>query len=395
MTLIASTLNHKMPIIISDLLWSGDHTPEPVRFPTNNFDPTPYLPEDQEAKPVKLGQKMYFINDKTCIVFAGMSDEIIVLLTVFKNTFKDKGPLSMQEIKDFLEAYELHTNFSNSAFFITHIDHEANGSVNVSQYYCPKTTHTVDPIEFTVEAGVWNVMPDPNYDKVSACGSGAEGFLNMVKQVGTVYSSWPEGDFMRAVQTNTGLISKLLTMERVSLYTLKENWGGGFEMAYYNGSRFQKIDKIAYVINHSQFDDTENVELPIPRLIMHYQYINDILYILALEVHKYAIDYTEMHTIFTAGLEDFHGIVYEVEGADVENIEVFALPSDFSFETDKISMGYSIITKENGIYNPAFFNLGPEVTVKFEQDKGLTVAIANKIIEDVKNKSRDAILHQA
>jgi len=62
MTLIASTLNHKMPIIISDLLWSGDHTPEPVRFPTNNFDPTPYLPEDQEAKPVKLGQKMYFIS---------------------------------------------------------------------------------------------------------------------------------------------------------------------------------------------------------------------------------------------------------------------------------------------------------------------------------------------
>lgn len=56
----------------------------------------------------------------------------------------------------------------------------------------------------------------------------------MVKQVGTVYSSWPEGDFMRAVQTNTGLISKLLTMEGI-LYTLKI--GGGLSFLQTVGSK--------------------------------------------------------------------------------------------------------------------------------------------------------------
>lgn len=378
---------------MSDLLWSADYSPQPVRFPTNNFDPTPHLPAEQESKPIKLGQKMYFINDRTCIIFAGLSDEIIVFLTVFKSTFKDKGVLSMQEIKDFLDAYELQTNFTNSSFFIQHIDHEADGSINVGQYYCPKETNTVDPIDFKVVEGVWNVMKDATYDKVWACGSGTEGFLNIVKQVGTVYSRYPEGDFMRAIQTNTSLISKLLTMERVSLYTLKENWGGGFEMAYYNGTRFEKVDRIAYVINHSQFDSTGNMGLPIPMLIMYYQYTNDLLYIVVLEVHKYVIEDTQTHTIFTAGAEDFYGTVFEVEGVDVDDIEVYALPKDFSFETNRISMGYSIITKDNGIFNPAFFNMGPEVTIKFQQAKSITVAIDKGIIEDVRNKSKDAILN--
>ncbi|MDP1762307.1 MAG: hypothetical protein Q8L07_00380 [Sediminibacterium sp.] len=93
MTLIASTLNHKMPIIISDLLWSGDHTPEPVRFPTNNFDPTPYLPEDQEAKPVKLGQKMYFINDIDDLldkIYAPAGVQELQILKYPKDEYKER-----------------------------------------------------------------------------------------------------------------------------------------------------------------------------------------------------------------------------------------------------------------------------------------------------------------
>lgn len=336
---------------------------------------------------------MYFINDKTCIVFAGLSNEIFVFLTVFKNAFKDNGVISMQEIKDFLAAYELQNHFTNSAFFITHIDDGPNGSIDLGQYYCPNVMYTVDPSNFKVEEGGWNIMHDPIFGKVSACATGAEGFLNIIRQLGTIYSRYPEGDFMRAIQSNTCLISKLLTMERVSLYTLKENWGGGFEMAYYNGTRFEKIDRIAYVINHSQFDEAGNMGLPIPSLIMYYQYINDILYILSLEVHKYMIDYTEMHTIFTAGPEDFFITEFKVKGGDVDNTQISELPVDFSVKTDKISMGYSIITKENGVFNPAFFNLGPEVTLEFQLGKSVVVAIANKIIEDVRIKSKDAILN--
>ena len=83
-------------------------------------------------------------------------------------------------------------------------------------------------------------MHDPIFETVSACGSGTKGFLNIIKQVGELHTRFEKGDFMRAVQTNTTLISKLLALERVSLYTLKENWGGGFEAAYYNGAKFEK-----------------------------------------------------------------------------------------------------------------------------------------------------------
>jgi hypothetical protein len=83
----------------------------------------------------------------------------------------------------------------------------------------------------------------------------AEGYLNTVNQDAIFYSQFEDRDFMKAVQTNATLIAKLLTLERDSLYTLKKNWGGGFEAAYYTRRKFEKIANIAYIICHSQFDD--------------------------------------------------------------------------------------------------------------------------------------------
>lgn len=389
MTLIASTLNHKMPFLISDLLWSSKPSNTNVRFPTNVLDPSPHLPANQENKPIKLGQKMYFIKNNVCIVFAGDSNEILTFLIVIKSTFQNCNKVSKNDIHQFLNIYNLEQNYKESAFFITHIENLSNGSINVSQFYYPSETNIVDPTEFNIQEGSWNIMYDPIYEEVSACGGGAEGFLNIIKQFGIFHTRFENGDFMQALQANTILISKLLTLERVSLYTLRENWGGGFEIAYYNGEKFEKINEIAYVINHSQFDISGDIGLPIPMLIMYYKYIDDILYIVALEVKRYSVKETEMYFTFISLAGEFHTTLYEVEGIDLENIEDYKLPSDFSFSTNKISMGYSLITIENSIYNPAFFNGGSEVSINFKQGEKIEVVINKKIVEDIKNIAKE------
>ena len=68
MTLIASTLNFKKPFVMSDLVWSSSKFDDPIVMPTNSFDLRPHLPLEQEEKPVRLYQKMYFVKNKTCIV---------------------------------------------------------------------------------------------------------------------------------------------------------------------------------------------------------------------------------------------------------------------------------------------------------------------------------------
>ncbi len=389
MTLIASTLNHKMPFLISDLLWSSKPSNTHVRFPTNILDPSQHLPANQEYKPIKLGQKMYFIKNNVCIIFAGDRNEILTFLIVIKNAFQNYNKISKNDIHQFLSIYNLEQNYKESAFFITHIENLPNDSINVSQFYYPSETNIVDPIEFNIQEESWNIMYDPIYEEVSACGGGTEGFLNIIKQLGIFHTQFENGDFMQALQANTILISKLLTLERVSLYTLRENWGGGFEIAYYNGEKFEKINEIAYVINHSQFDISGDVGLPIPMLIMYYKYIGDILYIVALEVRRYSIKETEMYFTFISLTGEFHTTLYEVEGIDLENIEDYKLPSDFSFSTNKISMGYSLITKKNSIYNPAFFNGGSEVSINFEQGEKIEVVINKKIVEDIKNIAKE------
>ncbi len=45
--------------------------------------------------------------------------------------------------------------------------------------------------------------------------------------------------------------------------------------------------------------------------------------------------------------------------------------------------------KKNSIFNPAFFNLGPEAQVNFQQGKSIEVLIDKKINEDIRSMSKE------
>ena len=121
---------------------------------------------------------------------------------------------------------------------------------------------------------------------------------------------------------------------------------------------------------------------------MYYRYIRNILYITTLEVHKYLIDETGSNIVFTSEYGQYQQKIFEVPGIDVDNLDAIPMPNDFSFQTDMVAVGYSLVTPGNVIFNPSFFSLGPPVSVNFQQKGRLTVAFDKKITEDIRQMSR-------
>lgn len=377
-----------MPFIISDLLWSSDSVAVPAIVPGMAPGYEKLLSKDEKTKPERLAQKMYVVSDKICIVFCGLSDEINIFIEVFKNTFPSSATISNDRIHQFLRAYRLENNFKDSAFFITYIENRSTGGVTVNQFHCPLETHTIDVRQFKIDEDKWNILEENIYEKTSACGSGTGGFLNLIQQPVEFESQFPKGHFMRALQTNTCLITKLLSLQITANYTLPEHWGGGFEAAYYDGRKFRKVDKIAYVFCHGQFTPEGDIDTPIPRIIMYYRYIRNILYITTLEVYKYLIEESDTSITFTSDYGQYQQKIFEVPGIEVENLNSIPMPSDFSFRCKTVAVGYSLITPGNTIFNPAFFNLGPPVSINFQQKKRLKIVFDKKITEDVRRASQ-------
>src|ERR1700676_1056072 len=235
MTLIASTRNYKFPFLLSDILWTV---------------------QDEKRKVNKIirseeKQKMYIINDTACIVFAGHSGEIGKFLRAIQDDFQDKK-ITHNRLHKFLDGYKLDINFANSAFYITYFQNLKGTKKFVHQFYFPKEPHLVDRNHFTVKEGKWNVMQDDVLDEVSACASGAKEFLSHILEEHLEMSSQSQkGDFLHALQANTVVISKELLRERTQDQDYMANnvdWGRGYEAAFYDGKKFNKVDDICYAL---------------------------------------------------------------------------------------------------------------------------------------------------
>jgi hypothetical protein len=386
MTLIATTLNYKMPFLISDLLGS-DETDKPISLPTVGDRYVQYLSKDEADKPVRLVQKMY-ISRKICILFAGEGYEIIPFLLFVRDYFENIE-VTLEYIHACLKAYELHNNYPESAFVMLYFKDISPTQKIVNRFYWPGIEHTVDKEKFDYMEGAWNVIKEPLFEEVAACGTGAREFLDLVRVPVKFDSNFVEGDFRRALQANTGLIVKLMAKERTDLKSILSHWGGGFELAFYNGDTFEKIGDIAYVVFHGKFDAQGDIGTPIPMSIMYYRYVGEILYITALEVHHYIIEEMDTFLTFTSTAGKFHTRIFEVEPLDMEDINAFPFPEDFSFETNRISIGYSLLkehlatdgqTAEKQVdFYPSAYNEGWEISVTFKQRESLEVKLEKNL----------------
>jgi hypothetical protein len=383
MTLIACTINHKVPFITADTLMSSKVGKEIVILPTNNFNINPFLPSDAKYKPDSLAQKLYIIKKNVCVAVAGSEYELIKFLKELEERCKLFDEVTESHIRDFFEEYDLNAQLPKSAFFLICIEHRDLESIYVGMFNYPKSIQVYGDSH----VGGWKYLDNDVYDRVYACGSGAESFLNIVGQTGIFDTRHNKGGIWYAMQANISLIAKILAIERVTLHNLQTHWGGGFETVFYNGKEFEKISDLVYVICHGDFDQNGDIGLPFPSLFLYYTYKEDILHIIRVEVRKFRKDYYGEKIILTANAEDFTSNCFKVEKLGAMGDES-QRSDDFSFKTFHVAIGYAILTPKNGVFNPSSYNVHPELTVAYVHNKSVEMILSRDVCESVRSSAK-------
>jgi hypothetical protein len=371
MTLIAYTLNYKKPFILGDLLISSPNAKESIQLPTNTININEYL-EQRNSYATGLYQKIYVINENVAIALAGNVSEITKLLEEFIIRCSYFNPIDEKGIRTFIEEYDLGKNFAESAFFIMLMIKEEN-SISVKQFWSPKE--------------LWKVSDSEVFEEVHACGSGAADFLHNASEQQTFEASFEKGNIHRAIAANFSFIAKILAVERVSLHTIKKSWGGGFETIVFDGNSFIKLDEIAYITCHGQFDEIGDFGLPFPQLIQYYKYFKDVLFISSIEVKSWKRDEKGDQIILQS--DNYSANLFAIPRLDLKKGSSIELPPDFSFTTNRVALGYAIITKNNGIYSPSFFTESNSLKVAYHDKKYIEVILSKEINDLVKNKAKD------
>ena len=389
MSQIACNLCFNVPFLFSDLLFSSRQKPASVDLPTSDVDLGPHLSIEYPYYPQGLTQKMYIIKGKICVVFAGKEHEIKEFLKELRQrcSYFDEN-IPVERITEFMDEYPFGEKFAGSALFMVHATQKEQ-KIHFGLFNVPKETHLIDPATLEFQPGVWNILDSPTLGKVYTAASGVERYLNLVKQLPELQTIATKGTLDYAVQANGVVAAQLLTLEKVALYTVNHLWGGGFEVGYFNGEDFDKFKNIAYIVCHSQFDDTGDVGIPRPRAVMFYRYIGELLHITALEVTDATV-YTAADVVkFTARADQLVVRPFLVPTVDFDRNQ--APPNvDLSFKTNVIAIGYSLVTSRNGIFNPAFFKYGSQVFVEYNHGDKLEIYIHPGYIAEVRAGAKEA-----
>jgi hypothetical protein len=393
MTLIAATLNYKRPVVISDTLWTTEGVKGPIPLPGVDNGYFQNLARNKVDMPIALIQKMYFVNDNICIVFAGDLNEISTFLPKFKEHFPVGSIITNESIHHFLHGYNLDRIFKESSFFIFYVNKDSNDQFEFNQFYFPQKTFVVDSGSFTTEDGIWNILEEPVYQETWAHATGAHRFLKLINQPMLDKSGFPKGDMMRAIQMNAILVARLHALQTTEEknYTLIDDWGGAFEIGYFNGQEFEKLNKYSYLICYGQFDESGDIGIPWPMYVLYYQYIKGVLFITELS-GTFNLSETDSELIFTSACGYYNVRLFEILSID-GNIPKRP-PTDLSFTCEMLAVGYSLTASNGNIFNPAFFNIGSEVKVVYRQNRHVKIFIDKNINDEIGRMSKEQYLNR-
>lgn len=374
MTLIAHSINFRVPFIVGDLLLSGNEK-IPFTPPTVFVDASQYLDEPgRNYFPSELAQKIYVVAPRLAVALSGSVYEMIEFLKELRHICKVyDNTIKQDHIHQYLRDYDLRANFGNSSFYMMLVEHTDQNSIFVSEF----------------NFGNWNNAESDVYEEISANGSGAKGFNEWANAPMKFISSHEKGEIWYAIQSNVCLMAKLMAIERSTLGTIKRNWGAGFELMFYDGTTFIKFDQVAYLIFEAQFDEAGNIGEPILTKAIYYKYKGEILKIVSIDIGK--AEYREENSMLQIKGTSLRVGIYPVYPIDLgltKNQD--ELSSNISFQTERVSAALIITKNKESLYIPAFFNEGPELKVEFQQGESFEVSMMVEIMSRIRTHSKEA-----
>ncbi len=366
MTLIARTRNHGAPTMIGDILFTQKDVPQSIILPSICRDISAFIPADA-PKPVGLAQKLYILNDHLCIAFAGDLFEIRDLLEDLRPFCLASNP-NAEELKDFLKKYD-YSKFKESAFFAMLIEDKGQGDIYIVE----------------ISQGKFSLRDTELFDESQSIGSGTRDFESVINEERKFLSSFQDGDPRQGIVKKGALIGRLLAEERYLLWPLQHQWGGGYEMVFYNGKRLEKLDNTAYILQTGNYDPNAEVTIQDPIMVQFNQYEGENLFITTVEMHHTTLeDEGDFIVVQSRALVVSKYLVPQIRRGMILNADAGAVNS---FDTRSVGMGFMIVQPSGSFFKPSFYtDKTSALRVRFSSEEKRIQITMHKGIQGFINK---------
>jgi hypothetical protein len=351
MTVISRSLNYFAPVISSDLLLSTREQLPPFVPPTLESSQTHFL-EGLVDRPIGLAQKIYVLTDTICIALAGRVIEMRDILEDLGRYCRITPGLDAEGLRTFLRGYDF-SSYTECAFFLMVIDRSTEGIIDVKE----------------IKMGEFVNVDSEMFDQSEAIGSGADEFLEIITQKMKFRTSFADGDIRQSLVKHGSLIAHLLVRERATKKNLQSAWGGGFEFAVYDGRRFVKPDNVAYILNFAYVNENNRFEMPVPVMVLHHRYEDEILVITKVFWKNHILGHDEIDRyILTSDDVVAETFIVPPIKRGVSVPEDLKVPR--SFETGSIGMGHLLNTHDGISALPAYFTVSTDIQVVYSAESG-------------------------
>ena len=257
MSIASVIIYDNFPFVITDLAFTDIHNSNSTEIPSLNLS-TSNVNFEGIRKIDGFGLKTLIVQEILSISFVG-------------NVYGIKK--LQDDVIDFFRYREVNIDTFNEMLSECDPDQYVNCS-----FLFVLGRHDVSPLSTTiVRIGNWisNICNEnPNFS-ISSAGSGAEIWNEeYIKNEGFGFNGVKSLDkFIHKILSNC---MRLLSYERRSLTTLKDGWGGGFEIVYYYNGKFHKLNNTAYAFWRLDVDKGNKLKLV---SIIHNSYVTDKLII--------------------------------------------------------------------------------------------------------------------
>lgn len=330
MTLVAAFRINGIPVLVGDLLLTGQGPQESIEIPTvGDVSLIPLFPDSDEA--IKgLVQKVNILSENLVIGWTGSYPEAKSIISDLKQV-SATGSLTKELLQDFFESRKSWVG-SEKLAFVGYI----------------KDFNGIHSFEYSYNGCAIHKPKSNNYEELKIIGTGyydAELFL--AKNTRKSRPDTKLSNFDNAVISTICFcgffFSDEMRLSKSSLAeenerTLFDRYGGGYEVAIYTENGFQKLNHVSYFSWLVQNIDTE----PIINLInrgFKVSYANNILLIHRFEEsknnknHIFPPELVE-HTLFPITLEQPYYILPIYNKMDQQEIEELLEGTEISLNSE-------------------------------------------------------------
>ena len=278
MTLAAAFHMNGNPVVLGDLLMSGsaDGQPSTLKLPAAGPNQS-LLNHDRTLEAKYLRQKIVIVSPNCAFAVAGTAGDVVECIKELRTM--TKRPLTRDGVQKYLHGLEVHG---------LNPDAELVGYVAEGDQLALLGARCERLSAFS-----------PDSRDMFVAGSGASKMQQLLPSLQTEVRQLiaGKGDGPQAIMRAAQIGALFLDVEWDGGGTLADSFGGGYEVAYYDGHQFAKLRDITYCLWDASYNEREDHLRFGLRLVMKQHYAGDILMVRSLRCEASPKDERKIESI--------------------------------------------------------------------------------------------------